>query len=131
MNAAVHAGIYCRLSVEDAATATGEREHPDSKAMLADYCDRHGYHIVDYYIDDGRTGTNFERPGFQRMIQDIEGGRINTVICKDLSRFGRNYYEAGMYLDKYFVQKDVRFIAPGDNVDSAQGAYNLQSLSST
>lgn len=125
MNAAVHAGIYCRLSVEDAATASESESIQTQKAMLTDYCDRHGYHIVDYYIDDGRTGTNFERPGFQRMIQDIEGGRINTVICKDLSRFGRNYYEAGMYLDKYFVQKDIRFIAPGDNVDSAQGAYNL------
>ncbi len=125
MNAAVHAGIYCRLSVEDAATATESESIQTQKAMLTDYCERHGYHIVDYYIDDGQTGTNFERPGFQRMIEDIEGGRINTVICKDLSRFGRNYYEAGMYLDKYFVQKDIRFIAPGDNVDSAQGAYNL------
>ena len=125
MNAAVHAGIYCRLSVEDAATATESESIQTQKAMLTDYCDRHGYHIVDYYIDDGRTGTNFERPGFQHMIEDIESGRINTVICKDLSRFGRNYYEAGMYLDKYFVQKDIRFIAPGDNVDSAQGAYNL------
>lgn len=125
MNAAVHAGIYCRLSVEDAATATESESIQTQKAMLTDYCNQRGYHIVDYYIDDGRTGTNFERPGFQHMIEDIESGRINTVICKDLSRFGRNYYEAGMYLDKYFVQKDIRFIAPGDNVDSAQGAYNL------
>lgn len=59
MNAAVHAGIYCRLSVEDAATATESESIQTQKAMLTDYCDRHGYHIVDYYIDDGRTGTNF------------------------------------------------------------------------
>lgn len=70
---------------------------------------------MDCYIDDGRAGSSFERSGFQHMIEDIESGRINTVICKDLSRFGRNYYEAGIYLDKYFVQKDIRFIAPGDN----------------
>lgn len=93
--------------------------------MLSDYCRERGFRIVDFYVDDGETGTNFERPEFQRMLRDIEAGRINTVICKDLSRFGRNYYEAGMYLDKYFVERNIRFIAIGDNVDSAKGGYDL------
>ena len=76
--------------------------------MLTDYCREKGYRIVDCYVDDGETGTNFERPEFQRMLRDIEAGKINTVICKDLSRFGRNYYETGMYLDKYFVERKIR-----------------------
>ena len=124
MNAAVHAGLYCRLSVEDDASQESESIQTQ-KAILTDYCKQHGYHIVDYYIDDGETGTNFERPGFQRMLADIDAGKINTVICKDLSRFGRNYYEAGRYLDKDFVERGVRFIAPGNNVDSAKGGYDL------
>lgn len=124
MNAAVHAGLYCRLSVEDDASQESESIQTQ-KAILTEYCRQHGYHIVDYYIDDGETGTNFERPGFQRMLADIDAGKINTVICKDLSRFGRNYYEAGRYLDKDFVERGVRFIAPGNNVDSAKGGYDL------
>lgn len=121
---AVHAGLYCRLSVEDD-TPSESGSIQTQKAMLTDYCQQNGFHIVDYYVDDGETGTNFERPSFQRMLSDIESRRINTVICKDLSRFGRNYYEAGMYLDKYFVERNVRFIAIADNVDSARGGNEL------
>lgn len=95
------------------------------KAMLTDYCHQHRFHIVDYFIDDGVSGTSFDRPDFRRMLDAIESGDINTVICKDLSRFGRNYYESGMYLDNYFIRKNIRFIAPGNSVDSANGAYNL------
>ena len=124
MNATVNAGIYCRLSVEDENVSESESIQTQ-KAILTEYCDKHGFHIVDYYVDDGRTGTNFQRPEFQRMLEDIEAGKVNTVLCKDLSRFGRNYYEAGRYLDDYFVEKGVRFIAPGNNVDSAKGEYDL------
>ena len=124
MNATVDAGIYCRLSVEDE-TINESESIQTQKAILTDYCEKHGFHIVDYYVDDGETGTNFERPEFQRMLSDIESGKINTVLCKDLSRFGRNYYEAGRYLDDYFVEKGIRFIAPGNNVDSAKGEYDL------
>lgn len=124
MNTTVNAGLYARLSVEDETNSESESIQTQ-KAILTDYCREMGFHIVDYYVDDGETGTNFERPEFQRMLQDIEDGKINTVICKDLSRFGRNYYEAGMYLDKYFVEKNIRFIAIGDNVDSANGNYDL------
>ena len=93
--------------------------------MLTDYCRERGYRIVDYYVDDGETGTNFERPEFQLMLRDMETGKINTVICKDMSRFGRNYYVAGMHPDKYFVKRKVRFIAIRDNVDGAKGSSGL------
>ena len=124
MNTTIDAALYARLSVEDE-TNNESTSIQTQKAMLADYCREHGFHIVDYYVDDGETGTNFERPEFQRMLRDIDAGKINTVICKDLSRFGRNYYEAGMYLDKYFVERNIRFIAIQDNVDSAKGGYDL------
>ena len=124
MNATVNAALYARLSVEDE-TNNESTSIQTQKAMLMDYCREKGFHIVDYYVDDGQTGTNFERPEFQRMLRDIEAGKINTVICKDLSRFGRNYYEAGMYLDKYFVERKIRFIAIQDNVDSAKGGSDL------
>ena len=124
MNTTVDVALYARLSVEDE-TNNESTSIQTQKAMLADYCREHGFHIVDYYVDDGETGTNFERPEFQRMLRDIDAGKINTVICKDLSRFGRNYYEAGMYLDKYFVERNIRFIAIQDNVDSAKGGYDL------
>lgn len=73
---------------------------------------------VDEYVDDGFTGTNFDRPGFKRMITDIENGRINTVITKDLSRLGRDYIDTGYYMQKYFPEMGVRYIAILDNVDS-------------
>lgn len=124
MNTTVDAGLYMRLSVEDE-TNNESTSIQTQRAMLTDHCRERGYRIVDCYVDDGQTGTNFERPEFQRMLRDIEAGKINTVICKDLSRFGRNYYEAGMYLDKYFVERNIRFIAIQDNVDSAKGGYDL------
>lgn len=124
MQATVNAGIYCRLSIDDPNTDESESIQTQ-KAMLTDYCHQHGFHIVDYFIDDGVSGTSFDRPDFRRMLDAIESGDINTVICKDLSRFGRNYYESGMYLDNYFIRKNIRFIAPGNSVDSANGAYNL------
>lgn len=124
MQATVNAGVYCRLSVDDPDTDESESIQTQ-KAMLTDYCHQHGFHIVDYFVDDGVSGTSFDRPDFRRMLDAIESGTINTVICKDLSRFGRNYYESGMYLDNYFIRKNVRFIAPGNSVDSANGAYNL------
>jgi DNA invertase Pin-like site-specific DNA recombinase len=124
MTTTVDAGLYMRLSVEDE-TNNESTSIQTQRAMLMDHCRERGYRIVDCYVDDGQTGTNFERPEFQRMLRDIEAGKINTVICKDLSRFGRNYYEAGMYLEKYFVERNIRFIAIQDNVDSAKGGYDL------
>ena len=95
MYTTVNAGLYARLSVEDENNQISESIQTQ-KVMLTDYCREKGYCIVDYYVDDGETGTSFDRPEFQRMLRDIEVGKVNTVICTDLSRFGRNAYEAGM-----------------------------------
>jgi len=119
-----NAAIYCRLSVEDQSLQESGSIQTQ-RAMLTDYCQQNGIRIVDYYIDDGVSGSTFDRPNFQRMIADIEAGKVNTVVVKDLSRFGRNYAEAGMFLDHYFVEWDVRFIATQDNVDTMRKGFDI------
>ena len=84
------AAIYCRLSQDDGSLGDSGSIQTQ-KALLTQYCQEHHMEIVDCYCDDGWSGTNFNRPAFQRMIGDIEGGKVNTVIVKDLSRFGREY----------------------------------------
>ena len=111
------AGIYCRLSKDD------ERQGESlsigtQKAILKDFCERSGYEVYDYYIDDGFSGTNFERPGFQRLLSDIDDGAINMVITKDLSRLGRDYIMTGYYSEIYFPDHGIRYIALNDNFDS-------------
>ncbi len=93
--------------------------------MLRQYAAEHGLTVVDEYIDDGWSGTNFERPSFQRMIDDIEDGKINCVATKDLSRLGRNYILTGQYTEIYFPSKGVRYIAINDNVDTINGESEL------
>ena len=116
--------IYCRLSQDDG-SAGESGSIQTQKTLLTQYCKEHCIHIADYYCDDGWSGTNFERPEFKRMINDIESGRINTVIVKDLSRFGREYAQMGLYIEHYFEQKGVRFIAVAEGVDSKNGLDNL------
>ena len=79
---------------------------------------REDLELEGFYVDDGFTGTNFERPGFQRMLRDIRGGKIRCVVVKDLSRFGRDYIEAGRYLERLFPEWGVRFISVIDQIDS-------------
>ena len=86
--------------------------------MLRDFAEKHGMFQYEYYVDDGYTGRNFNRPSFQRMIADIEAGKIGCVITKDLSRLGRNYIEAGSYIEIFFPKHNVRYIAVTDGVDS-------------
>ena len=86
--------------------------------MLRRYAEQNGLYVVDEYIDDGYSGTNFDRPDFQRMINDIEDGRINCVVTKDLSRLGRNYLQTGQYMELYFPAHGVRYIAIDNGVDS-------------
>ena len=93
--------------------------------MLRQYAEEHGLTVVGEYIDDGWSGTNFDRPGFQRMIDDIEEGKINCVVTKDLSRLGRNYILTGQYTEIYFPSKGVRYIAVNDNVDTLNGESEL------
>ena len=113
-----NAGLYLRLSREDEEHTAVSQSIINQKDFLTGYAIQHGINIVDYYIDDGYSGTNFERPDFKRLIDDIENGRINTVITKDLSRLGRDYITTGHYIEKYFPSKNVRYIAVNDGVDT-------------
>ena len=112
--------IYCRLSREDEEFKESN-SITNQKAFITEYVTKKGWRIFDYYIDDGYTGTSFNRPGFKRMIQDIEEERIDLVITKDLSRLGRNYITSGYYIEEYFPKKNIRYIAINDNYDSING----------
>ncbi len=111
------AACYCRLSKEDETDGSSISIETQRK-ILGDYCERNRLIVYGYYIDDGYSGTDYDRPSFQRMLDDIEDGKINCVVTKDLSRLGRNYIETGRFLENYFPEKNVRFIAVGDNVDT-------------
>ena len=116
--------LYLRLSRDD--ELQGESGSIQTqRMMLRQYASEHGLSVVDEYIDDGWSGTNFDRPGFQRMIDDIEDGKINCVVTKDLSRLGRNYILTGQYTEIYFPSKGVRYIAINDNVDTINGESEL------
>ena len=112
-----NAAIYCRLSRDD-------ETHGDSssiqtqKAMLSKYASDNGWRIADYYVDDGISGTTFERRDFQRLLGDIDDGKVNMVLTKDLSRLGRDYLKTGYYTEVYFPENDVRYIAVNDGIDT-------------
>lgn len=120
-----NAAAYIRLSRED-----GDKAESDSisnqKRLIADYVkEKEDLTVYDTYVDDGFSGTDFNRPSFRRMIDDIEDRKVNCVIVKDLSRFGRDYIDTGRYLERYFPERDVRFISVTDNIDSAKQAYDM------
>ncbi len=110
--------IYCRLSVDDGTSLAESVSINNQKRILENYVKENNWKIYDYYCDDGYSGTNFNRPEFTRMILDIEQGNINMVITKDLSRLGREYLKIGFYIDEYFPDHNVRYIALNDNVDT-------------
>ena len=109
--------LYCRLSLEDS-RENESMSISNQKLMLRDYAEKNAMFQYEYYVDDGYTGRNFNRPSFQRMIADIEAGKVGCVITKDLSRLGRNYIEAGSYIEIFFPKHNVRYIAVTDGVDS-------------
>ena len=111
------AGIYCRLSNEEAGDETSI-SITTQQQICTDFCRKNGIAVYDVFADDGWSGTNFDRPDFRRLITAIEDGQINTVIVKDMSRFGRNYLEVGSLITQFFPQHNVRFIAVNDDVDS-------------
>ena len=121
----VRVAAYCRLSRDD-----GDRVESDSiinqRRIIEDFC-RHqeNFEIIAEYADDGFTGTSFNRPRFNDMISDIEAGMIDCVVVKDLSRFGRDYIDMGFYLERFFPEHGIRFIAINDNVDSDNGPYDM------
>ena len=110
-------GMYCRLSKDDG-TDNESASIATQKSILTDYVKKQGWHLAKTYVDDGYSGTNFQRPSFQNMIKDIENGLINCVITKDLSRLGRNYLDCGLYLEVFFPEHNVRYIAVNDGVDT-------------
>lgn len=108
---------YERLSRDD--ELQGESNSiVNQKILLEQYADRNGLGQVVHYTDDGYSGANFDRPAWKRMMEDVEAGKIGTILVKDMSRVGRNYLEVGFYTEVLFPQKQIRFIAIGNNVDS-------------
>ena len=116
--------LYCRLSRDDGVEGDSNSV-ANQKKLLKRFAKENGLTNTRYYVDDGYTGTNFERPGFQKMIEDIDLGYISTVIVKDLSRLGRRYDMVGYYMDTYFPDRDIRFIAVNDNIDSDEGESEI------
>ena len=112
--------LYCRLSQDDKQEGDSN-SIVNQKKILKKYALDRGYSNYLYYIDDGYSGTNFNRPDFQRMIADVEAGKIKRIIVKDMSRLGRDYLQVGMYTEIIFPDHDIHFIAVNDGVDSTQG----------
>ena len=110
--------LYCRLSKDDEQIGDSN-SIVHQKEILAKYAKEHGFVNCEFYVDDGFSGTNFNRPDFQRLMADAEEGKISTVIVKDMSRFGRDYIMVGYYTEIYFSNLNIRFIAINDNVDSS------------
>ncbi len=111
-------GLYMRLSKDD--ERAGESlSIENQRIILTKYAQERGWTIADEYVDDGYSGTNFDRPEVQRLLEDAKAGKIDTIIVKDLSRFGRNYIFVGQYVDYIFPMYHIRFIAISDNVDTA------------
>ena len=116
--------LYCRLSKDDDL-------HGDSisiknqKILLEKYALEHGYYSYEFYVDDGYSGVSGDRPDFQRMIHDVELGKVNRIIVKDLSRFGRNYIMIGQYVEMMFPKYGVHFISISENMDSEVGNMDM------
>ena len=121
-----HAAIYVRLSKEDGDVSTSAKAESNSISNQKDFirnflADKKDIRIVKEYVDDGYSGSNFDRPSFQTMMEDIKRGVIDCVVVKDLSRFGREYIDSGRYIERLFPALGVRFIAINDNYDSVTG----------
>ena len=112
-----NAAIYCRLSQDDKNKGTS-LSIQNQRTLLTEYIQENGWRVAGLYIDDGISGTTFERGDFKRMLEDIEQGKINMVITKDLSRLGRDYLKTGYYTEVYFPEKGVRYIALNDGIDT-------------
>lgn len=112
------AAVYCRLSRDDNNYDLKSMSIQNQEKLLRDYVTEKGWVLYEVFIDDGYTGTNFDRPAFKRMIEAVKSGAVNCVITKDLSRLGRNYVETGYYTDTFFPEMDVRYIAVNDSMDT-------------
>ena len=110
--------LYCRLSRDDELQGDSN-SIKNQKLILQKYADDNGFRNTRFFVDDGYSGTTFDRPDFQRMIAEMDAGRIGTVIVKDMSRLGRDYLKVGFYTEVAFPEADVRFIAINNGVDSS------------
>ena len=123
----IKVGIYARLSRDD--ERNGESlSIENQKLILEKYVLEQGWNLVETYVDDGYSGTTFDRPGVQRLLEDVKCGKINAIICKDLSRFGRNYIQVGQYTDYIFPMYNIRFIALNDNVDTSNNSAGMDMM---
>lgn len=116
--------LYCRLSRDDG-TESESNSIGNQKKLLSQKAKEMGLTDTKYYVDDGYTGTNFNRPGFQQLIDDIEIGLVSAVMVKDISRLGRDYVSVGNYTDSYFPEHNIRFIAVNDAIDSDEGESEI------
>ena len=116
--------LYCRLSRDDGMEGDSNSVQ-NQKRLLTKYAKENQFQNTRFYVDDGYTGTNFRRPGFQKLLEDIEMGYVSTIIVKDMSRLGRDYLQVGYYTDTYFPEHNIRFIAINDCVDSKEGENEL------
>ena len=115
--------LYERLSRDD--DLNGESNSiTNQKQYLEDYARRNGFTNIRHFTDDGFSGVNFNRPSFQELIKEVEAGNVATIIVKDMSRLGRNYLQVGFYTEVLFPQKDVRFLAINNSIDSNNASDN-------
>ena len=124
-------GKYIRLSKEDLKKGKDDSNSViNQRDLLNDFCQKHigEFESVSEYVDDGHTGTDANRENFQRLLSDVMSGKINCVVVKDLSRFARNYSDAGSLIDNLFVQMGVRFISLAENVDSYLNPDSVSSI---
>jgi len=112
--------LYCRLSRDDDVQGDSNSIQ-NQKKLLSKYAKEYGFSSTKHFVDDGFTGTNFNRPGFTEMMAAVEAGYIEAILVKDMSRLGRDYLQVGFYTDNVFPEHNVRFIAVNDGVDSAEG----------
>src|SRR5574344_520348 len=124
INKVYNAGIYIRLSREDDDKVYESESITNQKSLLLQYVKENNLRVYDIYIDDGYSGTNFDRPDFNRLIRDIELGKVNMVITKDMSRLGRDYIGTGNLIEKYFPEHNIRYIAVTDNIDTFLDSSN-------
>ena len=119
--------LYCRLSQED--DREGESNSiQNQKLIIKRFADENNLHNCQYYVDDGYSGANFNRPGYKRMMDDVYAGKVGAIIVKDQSRLGRDYLQTGMLMEITFPQYDVRFIAVNDGVDSLHGESDFSGI---
>jgi len=116
---AQYAALYCRLSRDDA--LQGESNSIlNQRDLLSRYANENGYTDTRFFIDDGYSGTSFDRPGWQEMMAEVENGNVGAIFCKDMSRMGRDYLRVGLYMER-FADEGIRLVAVNDGVDTSKG----------